>query len=414
MWTQSPNKNKGGMTEVHVVHPILDKSTFPPVSVESDDIKETTDAYDTEGYSVMTQDRVRNAVYQRAIEKYLGVQPHARMVEIGPGADACLSLMALRAPKAHVTLFAIEANSKASRRAVSTVETQGSDLSARFTVVNTVSTDTSPRISLEYAKSHVLLHEIIGYLASCECMVSVLWDAWRRRVQNAGLRSWWILPARVATCFTPTNLKACKRRNTTEFTRIVEWPAIRLLRTRLDEPTIAPFRNSDNHVRCGLLEWLDYSEHAVDPSQEQCFFSEFRNEGVAAQRIDSLTHFIWLGFLEPPASGHRRRRQQGEHTRGFVIDSDSTICHMDMVRHHMASTWDAVTSAPGCPPTAHAWPMCSALLPTPVILQSGDTLRVKSKTRFDAGVVPAYQWQVSVRREEEQEDEALGTIQFHA
>lgn len=149
------------------------------------------DRYTDETYGRMRDDAMRTSAYRRAIEQHA---PGRTCVDIGTGALALLAVIAARAGADHV--FAIEANAEAAAAARAAVADQG--LAERITVLEGYSTDvTLPR------SADLVIHEILGEIASAEGVVSALVDAGRRHLQPAGSSAPVSIPARARTLLAP-------------------------------------------------------------------------------------------------------------------------------------------------------------------------------------------------------------------
>jgi len=150
------------------------------------------DRYTDETYGRMRDDAMRTSAYRRAIEQHA---PGRTCVDIGTGALALLAVIAARAGAEHV--FAIEANAEAAAAARAAVADQG--LAERITVLEGYSTDvTLPR------PADLVIHEILGEIASAEGVVSALVDAGRRHLGPAGGGGAPVsIPARARTLVAP-------------------------------------------------------------------------------------------------------------------------------------------------------------------------------------------------------------------
>ena len=146
--------------------------------------------YTGETYTTMRDDEMRTRAYLSAIERHA---PGKLCLDVGTGALALLAIIAARAGAEHV--FAIEANAEAAAAARQTVAAEG--LEAQITVIEGYSTDvTLPR------RVDLLLHEIIGEIASAEGVVAAVLDAGERHLRS-GAAAPVSIPARARTLLAP-------------------------------------------------------------------------------------------------------------------------------------------------------------------------------------------------------------------
>ena len=146
--------------------------------------------YTDETYTTMRDDEMRTRAYLSAIERHA---PGKLCLDVGTGALALLAIIAARAGAEHV--FAIEANAEAAATARQTVAAEG--LEAQITIIEGYSTDvTLPR------RVDLLLHEIIGEIASAEGVVAAVLDAGERHLRS-GAAAPVSIPARARTLLAP-------------------------------------------------------------------------------------------------------------------------------------------------------------------------------------------------------------------
>ena len=152
--------------------------------------------YDEEGYSTMTHDRPRNAIYRGAIRQAVAGGCE-RFIEIGCGGDACLTRMVL--DEAGTTVAAFEGNEGAASAAYAGLLHTGY-CESRYSIHAVLST--APALGEVAARSSIqaVLQEVLGYIASREGVVPVFRDLQRR----LGRGSWAALPSHCATFFMPT------------------------------------------------------------------------------------------------------------------------------------------------------------------------------------------------------------------
>ncbi|KAG5186435.1 hypothetical protein JKP88DRAFT_241042 [Tribonema minus] len=144
--------------------------------------------YSNEGYTCMNQDAVRNSFFQKTIEYTQG----RNWLEIGPGAHALLTQMALRKPTLH-SLVAVEANEQSALEARKCVKHD-----SRCRIITGYSTTYAGEKCVD-----VVLSEIIGVIASSEGVIGVMNDL---RMRRYATQSTAMIPARAATFIAPVQL----------------------------------------------------------------------------------------------------------------------------------------------------------------------------------------------------------------
>lgn len=145
-------------------------------------------SYDDEGYASMLQDSVRNRFFCETIKHTRG----ANWLEVGPGAHALLTMMALTNSSLN-TLVAIEANAASAAKARKVLKCH-----QNFVVETGYSTTYQGPKPVD-----VVLSEIIGVIASSEGVCAVMNDLRRRGFVT---RTTKLVPARAATFITPVQL----------------------------------------------------------------------------------------------------------------------------------------------------------------------------------------------------------------
>lgn len=169
------------------------------------------ETFDCEGYTSMNQDKVRNRVYQRAIEAAVAAGHH-RFLEIGPGASALLTKMVLSAtPPAGAkksqlpSVLAAEANPKSAEAASKAL--QGDPrLANRVKIYTGLSTDGAFVTLACKTKPHSLLQEVFGFLASSEGVIQALAEMEKSVFHNTAHRPWNI-PSLAASFGVLTNVQ---------------------------------------------------------------------------------------------------------------------------------------------------------------------------------------------------------------
>lgn len=146
-------------------------------------------------YCEMRDDHARTTAYYHAID---ALAPGKVVLDLGTGALALLALRCARAGAAHV--YAVEAETDHAQLAARAVLEAG--LQHRITVLQGLSQEVLlPR------RVDLVVHELIGELASREGVAATLRDAAARHVEASARRlGGWSLPRRATTWVTPTVL----------------------------------------------------------------------------------------------------------------------------------------------------------------------------------------------------------------
>jgi hypothetical protein len=153
------------------------------VAREHLDPRELTDWYPEWIYESMEIDDVRNQPYRETIQQ---VVPGKVVLELGTGRKALWAICCARAGAARV--YAIEANKRAYDSSVTFLKSQGVD---NVHLIHGF----SDKISLP-EKCDVLVHDLIGDIASSEGMIPFIEDAKRRLLKSDAIH----IPWRCSTC----------------------------------------------------------------------------------------------------------------------------------------------------------------------------------------------------------------------
>ena len=161
--------------------------------------------YDEEGYGTMTRDGPRNAVYAEAIRRAVA-SGFRSFLEIGCGADACLTRMVLA--QAGTSVHALEAN-PASAAAAHTTLVGANINTSRFNITPHISTATELDHFFMSARADgsidAILQEVLGFVASREGIVPIFQNLQSRLgIETAAKRA--TIPSHCATFFTPTHV----------------------------------------------------------------------------------------------------------------------------------------------------------------------------------------------------------------
>ena len=153
-----------------------------PNETNAENSKNASKQYDTASYVFFEKDTTRNKLYQKSIDRIINGK---KVLDIGTGGLAYLSNLALKAGAKNVV--AIEASKKQLQKAKERMYRYPED---RLRFVEGYSTDCE-----ELGHFDVVLHEIIGSIASNEGCVFAINDAKQRFLKPDGL----VLPHYVET-----------------------------------------------------------------------------------------------------------------------------------------------------------------------------------------------------------------------
>jgi len=157
---------------VSIIKYILSKGTILCLKHSSRTSREMNRWYPMYVYKLFTRDLIRNNAYRKVIRKLVKDKV---VVEVGTGPFAFLANMCIDAGVKKV--YAIEENEKAYAYAVNKIRKNG--LQGKIQLLHGNSTE----VTLE-KKCDVLLHEIVGNIASAEGMVPVVNDAKMRFLKS--------------------------------------------------------------------------------------------------------------------------------------------------------------------------------------------------------------------------------------
>jgi hypothetical protein len=154
---------------------------------EEGNISADLDWYDN-NYEIMTNDGYRNAFFREAIQE--ASEGYHRWLEIGPGADGCLTKMVLEASPEN-TVLAVEGSAPAVKKV--TKKMARYIRTGRLQVVHGIVGETPQVI-----ESDVLLAELLGHWASSEGYCEVL--------RASGIKCLDTIPRYFGTCIVPVDL----------------------------------------------------------------------------------------------------------------------------------------------------------------------------------------------------------------
>ena len=322
------SKKEGNM-QTFLNHKLITTNIIPSNKTSFSCFEEIVEIYTKEGYSVMTQDRVRNHAYRSSIcfvIKKLNKKA-CFVLEIGPGADACLTKMILdNGPL--IRYVGLEGNEKSVSLCVKRLKSEYD--SKNWQIIRTLSTNPTKIITDFYRTADLLVHELIGLIASREGMVYVLDDVCQRN--NGKLPR--TIPHSVATFFTPTFINSHTWKPQ-QIKKVLDYPNILLTHFPFENKTNAPFL-----PQCALLEYINCSkDQVIDKNKIQTFITSFQVK--EQMTINSLTGFIWVGF-----DGNNRRKSE---LIPFIQDKH------DLTQDMMQCDYNFTTSK-FFPPHSNAWP----------------------------------------------------------
>jgi PRMT5 arginine-N-methyltransferase len=149
---------------------------FPDYDLTDFNFEKMVNDYDITSYLIMVKDRVRMEAYQQAIQKYAKDKV---ILEIGTGALTPLARICVEAGAKKV--YAIEANQQAAEIAIKGLERDG--LQDKIEIIEGFSTE----IDALSEKADILVHELIGKIASDEGMAKIVADAKKKFLKPEAL-----------------------------------------------------------------------------------------------------------------------------------------------------------------------------------------------------------------------------------
>jgi hypothetical protein len=386
--------------------------------------------YDEEGYSTMTHDRPRNSVYSEAIRR-ASVSGCKSFLEIGCGADACLTRMVLS--QKGTSIFALEAN-HSSAKAAAAVLADNFD-SFRFSIVPKLSTSSELKdfyAALRDGGVDVVLQEVLGYIASREGIVPIF----RHLQKNLDFSQTGCIaiPSHCATFYTPTYVTMKDLRHNLRHrgsllaakgglrlktaSGVSSTSAAFILVSRLQLSDTASFGLGEitdgagmaqgeagtggaagRRPRCGALEFLSLCEDLG--SQLMQVRTVTFTAPPAGAIVNSLSCFVWAACApvsqsgsasssSPPTTpprGTRSKDSQGGGTDYPYGVEDLPVLPMKTLSFSAATT-DSVV--------ATNWPVLVVLLERELRLSPGSQLQVESTANLR--MAPhIYQWRYRLR-----------------
>jgi hypothetical protein len=345
------------------------------------------ETYTKEGYSCMTNDHIRNQAYQSGILTVLSdFGPHTRkqihVTEIGPGADACLIKMVQQAQK-NIQYVGIEGNKKSAEKCTKLLKSLGFN-NQEYKIIHSMSDNPSKELTSIYQHTDILLHELVGFIASREGLIRILADICKRN--NNRLPR--MIPSTIGTFFTPTYVDTTTFRTSVKsfvqgVMRIKDFPNIILMQPFcFHDIQTAPLWPS-----CGTLEFFDFSpseegDVSIEISEPVCNSSSFQIEQET--KINSLTCFIHVGFEKQIRSARQSRTSFEE--RKFELNSQPDI------GEKVKSTQCSFSTCSSLPPTSNGWPNTIFLFPEFVLLP-GTIFHVTTSVDFRHDI-PKYAFQI--------------------
>lgn len=167
------------------------QNKYPLLFADSDPkFEEIVDDWDALSYLIMTKDTIRMEAYRQAIQQYAKGKV---VLEIGTGALTPLARMCVQAGAKKV--YAIEGNHQAAEIARKGLQRDG--LQDKIEIIEGFSTE----IDALPEKADLLVHELIGVIASDEGMAPIVADAKQKFLKPNAL----IIPALSQVYITPVN-----------------------------------------------------------------------------------------------------------------------------------------------------------------------------------------------------------------
>lgn len=362
----------------------LPSHSAPLAQSESLDVWTLCDDYGEQDYESMDDDVHRNAAYTRA---FAAVSPRRdRWLEIGCGASATLTRLALASAPSGTTIAAFEVNPQSA--AAATAQLRRAGLAARATVV--VGKSTQPELLADPAeKFAAVLHEVFGIFASSEGAPQMLGHA-RQQYLSGKHQKKGLIPSRCATFFTPCDLRPDSLDGCESLLCNSEGPQPKLL--------LAPAAPLDGIALCASSRAFEiYDCGAAMPLDT---VQTKAHEFVVAKdgELNCLGCFIWVDLgLGEPAPPSEDNDKEDEDESGFKscfpfgdgslpggsgskrrLNDFTSLCTEQTLRN---STY------------ASNWQNPLLLLPTAACVRRGDRVCVTTVAAADT-LTPSYRFDV--------------------
>jgi hypothetical protein len=374
----------------------LPSTTAPPPKAQEEqglNVWTLCDDYGGEDYGAMDDDVHRNAAYSRAFE---AVGPHQnRWLEIGCGASATLTRLALRSAPAGTHITAFEVNPQSAAAAAEGLRRDGLDRRARVVLGKSTQPELlleNPRAAAAARQFHVVLHEVFGIFVSSEGCPQMLQHARAQYLSAAAARrQGGLIPSRCATFFTPCALRPASL-DTCES----------LLCNSTSRPTLllAPAAPLADMALCNTsaaLEVYDFgSDEPLDTEQAH------QHEFIVSKdsELNCLGCFVWvdLGIGEPAprtddASGGSARFES-RFPFGDSAVSGALGCAGQQQLNDFTSLCTTETLS-NCT-YASNWQNPLLLLPATAKVRRGDRICVRTRALANT-LTPSYHFDVTHR-----------------
>ena len=279
--------------------------------------------YNEEGYGNMTLDFPRNTRYLAAIRHHVA-KGKLRWLEVGPGEDAVLTKMVMKAGDDQDTetqILSIEGNAKAVPKARQKLKQYG----ARARTVSALSTDQDAVDAIHaYGTVQGIVQEVLGFFASSEGAAFIVAEL----KKEASLSTASVcVPTRAATFCCP--IYFTQQRLGIQNEIYVAENAFALVR----KLGIIDCRN-DTHgtwsPKAGILEYLDFE---AEPEQlAKRHTRKVRFQTSTAARVNGIGCWIWAETL---ATGGDKRMARTQYPYGAQDAPGSSATRLDF-----SSLWD--------------------------------------------------------------------------
>jgi hypothetical protein len=284
--------------------------------VKSDTLQNFVNEYEMEkgkgeGYAVMTTDKNKIDAYRIAIQTAVA-NKHFNWFEIGPGADAVLSLIVLESPPTH--LFSIEGNSLSSKSAINKISSKYPE-NKRWIVKHGLTTDEDiksmySRTIKDFATACV--SELLGMIMSAEYVVDIIDDVQKNYVSESTT----MLPRWGATFYSPMVLNESHLKLTLDKLKSKGvGVGVDPEKNWLHASKVPIMKASAFPGKSGVLEFMDFGKAMAD-QRYQDRVTYFKNDSMDDLSINSLGLWIWLGFDQEPRRG---RISKTGYPYGYVI-----------------------------------------------------------------------------------------------
>lgn len=235
----------------------------------------------------MTQDANRNSMYQHAINFIVSKKGAKKWLEIGPGADLCLTKLVL-ASSYDTFVWGIEVNEIAVKEARKHLKSLGA--TQRVTIVEGLSNDLlvikqTKKALQQWGGFQAVVQELLGCFAGSEGAAYIMSRVHKDITGTSIIQ----VPSRAATFFCPVLIEL---QHMAQMTDIYVTNAFALVRKLpIQSAALSSGGTGSEWLKAGLIEWLDFNK-PDDLTCRQTHISKFLSSTPA--QINALACWIWI------------------------------------------------------------------------------------------------------------------------